>query len=120
MNKSIVLALIAGAATLAAVPAHAGNVFWSVGIDLPVPRFVLPVPVYAPAPVYAPEPVYYQRQPVYAPEPVYYQRQPVYVRPAPVAHPRYYYPGWHHEHRERERDHDHDHDRWEGGSWHRD
>jgi hypothetical protein len=115
MNKSIVLALIASAAALSTVPAHAGNVSWSVGINLPVPRIVLPVPsvyVAAPAPVYAPEPVYYQSQPVYAPEPVYYQRQPVYVRPVPVVYPRYYYPGWHREHR--------DHDRWDGRGWRHD
>jgi hypothetical protein len=110
MNKSIVLALIAGAATLATVPAHAGNVSWSVGINLPVPRLMLPVPVYAP------EPVYYQREPVYEPAPVYYQRPPVYVRPAPVVYPRYYYPGWQHE----RRDHDHDRGRWEGRGWRHD
>jgi len=118
MNKSIVVALLAGAATLASVPAHAAHVSWSVGINLPVPAVVVsaPVPVYAPAPVYAPEPVYYQRQPVYAPEPVYYQRPPVYVRPVPVAYPRYYYPAGRYEHY---RDH-HDHGRWEGRGWHRD
>lgn len=113
MNKSIVVALIAGAAALSTVSAHAGNVSWSVGINLPVPSIVLPVPsvvVAAPAPVYAPEPVYYQTQPVY------YQRQPVYVRPVPVAYPRYYYQGWHHEHR----DHDRDHDRWDGRGWRHD
>jgi len=118
VNKSIVLALIAGAAALATVPAHASDVRWSVGINLPVPRLIVaePVPVYAPAPVYAPEPVYYQRERVYEPAPVYYQRQPVYVRPAPVVYPRYYYPGWHHEHRE----HEHEHDRWEGRGWRHD
>ena len=122
MNKSIVVALLAGAATLASVPAHAAHVSWSVGVNLPVPAVVVsaPVPVYAPAPVYAPEPVYYQRQPVYAPEPVYYQRPPVYVRPVPVMYPRYYSPAWHHEHyREEYRDH-HDHGRWEGRGWRHD
>jgi hypothetical protein len=123
MNKSIVVALLAGAATLASVPAHAAHVSWSVGINLPVPAVVVsePVPVYAPAPVYAPEPVYYQRQPVYAPEPVYYSpRPPVYVRPVPVAYPRYYYRAWHHEHDHYRDHHDHDHDRWEGRGWRRD
>jgi hypothetical protein len=118
MSKSIVLALIASAAALVAVPAHAGNVSWSVGINLPLPQLVLPAPpvfvAAAPVPVYAPEPVYYQREPVYAPETVYYQRQPVYVRPVPVAYPRYYYqqPAWQHHH--------HDHDRWDGRGWRRD
>ena len=118
MSKSIVLALITSAAALVAVPAHAGNVSWSVGINLPLPHVVLPAPpvfvAAAPVPVYASEPVYYQREPVYAPAPVYYQRQPVYVRPVPVAYPRYYYqqPAWQHHHR--------DHDRWDGGGWRRD
>jgi hypothetical protein len=122
MNKSIVVALLAGAATLASVPAHAAHVSWSVGINLPVPAVVVsaPVPVYAPAPVYAPEPVYYQREPAYVPAPVYYEpRPPVYARPVPVAYPSYY-PAWRHEHyREHYRDH-HDHDRWDGRRWRRD
>lgn len=110
MSKSIVLALITSAAALVAVPAHAGNVSWSVGINLPAP----PVFVAAPVPVYAPGPGYYQREPVYAPVPVYYQRQPVYVRPVPVAYPRYYrhQPAWQYHHR--------DHDRRDGRGWRRD
>ncbi len=114
MNKSIVLALIASAAALATVPAHAGNVSWSVGVNLP--GIVLPVPpvfVSAPVPVYAPERVYLQAQPACAPEYVYYRRVPAYVRPVSVVYPRYYpryyQPYWH-------RDHDH----WEGRGWHRD
>ena len=123
MSKSVVLALVASATLLAAGAAQAGDhVSWSVGINLPVPRLVLPLPplpplpvivsapqrYYEPAPVYAPAPVYsrvpvysqepvYTQEPYYAPEPVYYQQRPrVYVRPVPVAYPRYYYQqGWH-------------------------
>jgi hypothetical protein len=108
MNKSIVLALIASAATLAAVAAHAGGVAWSVGINLPVPRVVLPVlPAFvsAPVPVVAAEPVYASE-----PMPVYYRRAPVYVRSLQVVYPRYY-PAWRHPD---------DHDRWEGRGWRRD
>lgn len=114
MNKSLVLALAAAGTLLGAGAAHAGNVQWSVGINLPVPGIVLPLPglvvsgapvyreparVYAPVPVYAPAPVYYQPEPVYVqPEPVYYPRHPQWrhhYRPAPVVVevPRYQ-PGW--------------------------
>lgn len=114
MNKSIVLALIAGAATLTAGAAQARDVSWSIGINLPVPQIVLPVPpvyVSAPAPVYQPAPAYYEPAPVYyRPAPVVYRRAPVYVQPVPVVYPRYY-PAWHHEH---------DHGRWEGRGWRRD
>ncbi len=112
MNKSVVLALIASAATLTAGAAHAANVSWSVGINLPVPRIVVPVPV---APVYVspPQPVYYEPQPAYyEPAPVVYQGPPVYYRPVPVVYPRYY-PAWHHHH-------DHDGGRWDGRAWRRD
>ncbi|MEP6875164.1 MAG: hypothetical protein ABI887_12435 [Burkholderiales bacterium] len=130
MSKSVVLALVASATLLAAGGAQAGDhVSWSVGINLPVPRLVLPLPplpplpvivsapqrYYEPAPVYAPAPVYsqvpvYAQEPVYAPEPVYYQqRQRVYVRPVPVAYPRYYQPGWHQQYGHDRRDH-HDRD----------
>jgi len=116
MNKSIVLALIAGAATLTAGVAQAHDASWSVGINLPLPRIVLPAPpVFVGAPVYQPAPVY-EEAPVYAPAPVYYQRPPVYVRPVPAVYPRYYAPEWRYHHRDR----DHDHDRWEGRGWRRD
>jgi hypothetical protein len=96
MSKSIVLALIASAATLTAGAAQARDVSWSIGINLPVPRIVLPVPsvyVSAPAPVYQPAPVYYEPAPVYQAAPVVYRRAPVYVQPVPVVYPRYY-PAW--------------------------
>ena len=73
MNKSIILALAAAGTLLTAGAARAADVQWSVGINLPVPRIVLPLPpglvitgapqyreparVYAPVPAYAPAPV---------------------------------------------------------------
>ncbi len=108
MNKSLILALAAAGTLLGTGAAQAGNVQWSVGINLPLPAIVLPLPglvvtggpvyqqpsygyraepVYAPAPVYrAPEPVYY------APEPVYYAPEPAYYAPEPVYYPRH--PQW--------------------------
>lgn len=68
---------IAGALALAALGtasvAHAGNVFWSVGIASPGVHVGV-----ANAPVYHPAPVYVQ------PAPVYVQPAPIYYRPAPV------------------------------------
>ncbi len=84
-NRFLRIPAIAGAIALASLGtasvAHAGNVFWSVGIASPgVQVGVANAPVYhQPAPVYVqPAPVYYQ------PAPVYYQPAPVYYRPAPV------------------------------------
>lgn len=128
MSKSALFALVAAAVTLTAGVAHAAS--WSVGINLPVPRIVLPVPsvvVSAPAPVYAPVPVYsqepvYTQEPVYVsdPTPVYYRRAPVYVRPLPVVYPRYdghYGPQWRYGGYGR----GHDHGRWDHDrrDWHR-
>lgn len=117
MNRSIVLAFAAAAATLASGAAHAGGVSWHLGINLPVPQLVLPplpvpqVVVSAPRPVYyesAPQPVYYE------PAPVVYQRPPVVYRPVPVVYPRYDAPHWH------GRDHRDDRGRWDGRAWRRD
>jgi len=84
-NRFLRIPAIAGTIALASLGtasvAHAGNVFWSVGIASPgVHVGVANAPVYhQPAPVYVqPAPVYYQ------PAPVYYQPAPVYYRPAPV------------------------------------
>ena len=124
MKKSLILALAAAGTLLGAGAAHAGNVQWSVGINLP--GIVLPLPplpglvvtggpvyhqpvrnyraepVYAPEPVYydAPEPVYYAPEPAYyAPEPAYYPRQPQWRRqyrpvPVPEVSVPRYQPGW--------------------------
>ena len=100
MYKSIATALIATAATFGAGAAHAGDVSWQIGINLPAMGAVVSnAPYYAPAPIYQSEPVYMPAPPVYiqAPVPVYrvappvayYPRQGVYYRPVPVAYPRY-------------------------------
>lgn len=109
MNKSILLALATAGTLLSAGAAHAADVSWSVGINLP--GIVLPLPplpglVVTGGPVYA-EPVYrepryrepvraYVQAPIYAPVPVY---QPEFVRyqPEPVYHPRH--PQWRHHYR---------------------
>ena len=80
MNKSLIAALATAAGLLAAGTARAGDVHWSIGINLPpVGTVISNAPVYAPPPVvYAPPPV------VYAPPPVVYQPAPRVVYPAPV------------------------------------
>ncbi len=106
-------ALIAGTlAALAAAPAHASNVSWSVGIQAPIApgvavgtvisnggygvvgAVVAPPPVYVPAPVYAPAPVYppavVYGPAVVAPRVVY--GPPVWVGGRWVRH------RWHHRH----------------------
>lgn len=114
-RKSAFAALIALGA-LAAGSAHAGNVQWSVSVNLPVP--VVGVPVYhAPAPVYhAPAPVV-----VYRPVP-----PAVVYHPVPVVdhrgrghrgwdHHHRHHHGRHHDHRDGWGDRDRDDDR--GGRW---
>ena len=107
MYKSIATALVATAATLGAGAAHAGDVSWQIGINLPaVGAIVSNAPYYAPVPVYQAEPVYmpapavYVRAPAYrvAPPVAYYPRQDVYYQPVPVAYPRYD-GDWHHRER---------------------
>jgi hypothetical protein len=90
VKKFIAMALAAAGCALATGAANAGNVYWSVGINVPpvgtvvsnAPVYVEPAPVvYAPAPVvYAPPPVY-----VVPPPPVYVVPRAVY-RPAPVVY----------------------------------
>jgi hypothetical protein len=116
-TSSIAAALLA-LGTVCAGSAHASNVQWSVGINLPAVGTVISnAPVY-----YPPAPVYVEPAPVvvYRPAPppvvVYRPAPQVVYRPAPVYAPRYYGPGvirtgwavppragWH------DRDHDHDH-----------
>jgi hypothetical protein len=140
MNKSIILGLAVAGTLLSAGAAHAGNVQWSVGINLPVPGIVLPLPglVVTGGPVYQQPSYGYRAEPVYAPAPVYYAPEPVYYprhpqwrhhyRPAPVvvevpryrhdwqpvAYPRYGHDRreWRHEERRDERHERHErHDR---------
>lgn len=84
MKRSLILTLAAGATLLCAGAAQAGNVQWSIGINLPpVGTVISNGPVYYPAPAqvyYPPAPVYYPPAPVYYPEPA-----PVYY-PAPVTY----------------------------------
>jgi len=105
------LAVMAAGAviSLAATPALAGGVSWSVGINAPIVPgvslgtvisgghggvMVAQAPIYGPAPVvYAPAPIYSPPQVVYArPAPVYgppvvYAPQPVVYAPRPVIGP---------------------------------
>ena len=95
MNKSLIAAVATAAGLLAAGTARAGDVHWSIGINLPpVGTVISNAPVYAPPPVvYAPPPV------VYAPPPVVYHSAPRVVcparlvvgRPVPIAYGQPYY-----------------------------
>jgi hypothetical protein len=78
--KTSIAAALVSIGALCTGTAHAGNVQWSVGINLPVVTPYYPAPVYAPAPVYVPPPVYVRPAPV------------VVYQPAPVYAPHYYPP----------------------------
>ena len=82
MKRSLILGLAAGAALLAAGAAHAGNVQWSIGINLPPVATVI-----SSGPAYYPEPVYYQEPRYYAPPPVVYRAPPVVYSPPVVYRP---------------------------------
>ena len=84
-RKTPFIAALALLGALSTAGAHAANVQWSIGVNLPpVTTVVSSGPVYG-QPVYA-EPVYVQ--PAYAPAPVYVQPAPVVVyRPRPVYRP---------------------------------
>jgi len=134
MSKTLIAALATAATMLSAGAAHANNVQWSIGINLPpVGTVISNGPVYAPAPIYAPAPVYYPA-PVYEPAPVVYGPPQVIYRPVPrVVYPSPviigrpvpvgYGHGW------GDRDHDGVPNRWDrydnrydnrGGHWDRD
>ncbi|MEP7058419.1 MAG: hypothetical protein ABI809_11680 [Caldimonas sp.] len=84
MKRPLILALAASATLLCAGAAQAGNVHWSVGINLPpVATLISSGPVYYPAPaqVYYPAPVAYAP---YAPPVVYEQPEVVYAEPQVV------------------------------------
>jgi hypothetical protein len=118
------LLLGATAALMAAAPARAGGVQWSVGIQLPPvvvavgrgPSYGPPPVVYAPPPVvYAPPPVVYVPPPrvVHAP-PAYYQPPARVVYAPPPVHGWGHGGGGHRQWRDRDRDGIHDrHDRWD-------
>ena len=65
MKSPVIIALAASATLLCAGAAHAGNVHWSVGVNLPpVATVISNGPAWVPAPVYYPEPVTYYAPPV--------------------------------------------------------
>ena len=97
-RKTAFAATLLALGTVCAGAAHATDVHWSVGINLPqVGTVISNAPVYrAPMPVYVQQaPVYWEPAPVYvepAPVVVYRQAPPqVVYRPAPVYAPGYYY-----------------------------
>lgn len=122
-SKFLVASALALAGALGAGVVQArDNVYWSLGIHLPLDHYGTTIgttignarPVYLqPAPVYYEPPVYYAPAPVvYAPAPIYYQPRPrVVYAPAPVYVPVYRHGKGH------GRGHWRDHDR--GGHHHR-
>ncbi len=88
MKRSLILGLAAGAALLGANAAHAGNVQWSIGINLPpVGTVISSGPSYYQEPVYYQAPTYYDQAPrYYAPPPVVYRAPPVVYRPPVVVY----------------------------------
>ncbi|HZE91695.1 MAG TPA: hypothetical protein VE029_08350 [Rhizobacter sp.] len=112
--KTSIAAAVVSVGALCAGTAHASNVQWSVGINLPAVTTVVSSDAYydyaapayyAPAPVYLPRPVYQQPAPV-----VIYRPEPVYVPPQ-VIRSVWMPPGFGYRHGYRGRDHDHD--RWD-------
>ena len=95
MSKHWSRAFAAAALGLMVAGAHAGNVYWSIGIQTPPVATVIssgqvyqpyyPPTYVAPPVVYQAPPAYYQPAPVYyQPAPVYYAPPPVFYRPAPL------------------------------------
>ena len=84
-KRSLILALAAGTALLASGAAHAADVHWSIGVNLPpVATVISSAPYYGPPAVYAPPAV------VYAPPPVVYRAPPaVYGPPVVYRGPRF-------------------------------
>jgi hypothetical protein len=125
VKKFIAMAIAAAGCALSAGAAQAGNVYWSVGINVsPVGTVVSNVPVYAePAPVYVPAPVYLAPQPVYLAPPVVYRPAPVYYaprvvyRPVPVVYSGGYYPYYRHRHGEWRDGRGNGDGRWNDGRW---
>jgi len=120
VKKLFSIAFATAACALGTSAAHAGDVYWSIGISAPpVATVISNAPNYGP-PAYGPAYGYYA-EPVYAPPPrVVYRPAPVVVVPAY----RYYQPapvvvyGGHHRHwkhgYDRRRDGWRDNDGWRG------
>ena len=98
MKKQIPLVLATAACALGTGAAHAGTVFWSIGISAPVVGTVISnAPAYypQPAPAYYPEPAYYYPAPVYVTPPRVVYRPPVVIAPRPYhGSPQVVYGGW--------------------------
>ena len=110
MKRNWILGLVAAGSLLAAGAAQAGNVQWSIGVNLPPVATVIssgpayfPAPpmVYAPSVRYAPPAVVYE-EPVYeGPTVIYREPRPYYRAPTVVYRPgRPFYEGrgavgWH-------------------------
>lgn len=99
LSALVATAAMAGAMSLAAMPAHAGNVSW--GVSVGVPGFSVfagqPAFGWAPYPVVRPfAPAFAPRRVVVAPPVVYRPVVRPWVRPVPVFRPRpvIVYRGW--------------------------
>lgn len=92
MKRPVILALAASATLLCAGAAHAGNVQWSIGVNLPPVATVIsngPVwgaPVYYPAPVAYGPPVVYEAPVIY---PGYRVPRPIVYAPRVIERPYY-------------------------------
>ena len=98
MKHPLILALAAGATLLFAGAVQAGNVHWSIGINLqPIGTVISNGPYYAPVPasIYYPAPVRYVAPVVYESAPVGYESAPVVYESAPVGYdaPPFFYRG---------------------------
>lgn len=70
---------------LAVSVAQAGNISWSIGINLPpIGTVISNAPVYADGPYYGPAPYSAPPPVVYRPAPVYYSPPQVVYRPVPI------------------------------------
>jgi len=129
VKKMIVMGLAAASLAMATGAAQAGNVQWSIGVNLPpvgavvsnAPAYYEPAPVYyQPAPVYVapPPPVVYVPQPrvIYRPAPVYVPA-PVVYRTAPVVYTNGYYYGQRHHHGDWQGRRDEYGNPWREGRW---
>ena len=112
-RRSLVLAALVATPALFALPAHARDVQWSVGISAPIGYGGAVNTVVSSGPVYVPAPVYYTSAPVMVvPAPRVIVAPPVYLSPVPVV----YEPGpvwvpayggrWHHHHHHHHHDYD--------------
>jgi hypothetical protein len=92
MKRPVILALAASATLLCAGAAHAGNVQWSIGVNLPPVATVISngpawgAPVYYPAPVVYGPPVVYEAPVIY---PGYRVPRPIVYAPRVIERPYY-------------------------------